>query len=72
VNARDEELEGQVDPTKRGSVGKDDKILWDKFENHFKSAWKDTAKSQNAYDKLMRLTMHVTFFFTSIYETVLT
>jgi hypothetical protein len=53
VNARDEELERCVDPTRRTSVGEDDKILWDEFEAHFKSAWKDTAKTQNAYDKLM-------------------
>jgi hypothetical protein len=57
VNARDEELEKRVDPTRRTSVGEDDEVLWDEFEAHFKLAWKDTAKTQNTYNKLMRLTM---------------
>jgi hypothetical protein len=38
-------------------VGEDDEVLWEEFEAHFKSAWKDTAKTQNTYDQLMRLTM---------------
>jgi hypothetical protein len=54
VNARDEELERRVDPTHLTSVGEDDKVLWEEFEAHFKSAWKDTAKTQNTYDQLIR------------------
>ena len=34
-----------------------DKVLWDEFEANFRSAWHDTAKIQNVYDQLMKLTM---------------
>jgi hypothetical protein len=57
VNARDEELERRVDPTRLTLVSENDEVLWEEFEAHFKSVWKDMAKTQNAYDKLMRLTM---------------
>jgi hypothetical protein len=57
VNTRDEELEKRVDTTRLTSVGEDDEVLWEEFEAHFKSAWKDTAKTQNVYDQLMQLTM---------------
>jgi hypothetical protein len=57
VNAQGGELEKHVNPTRRTLVGEDDKALRDKFKAHFKLAWKDTAKTQNVYDKLMQLTM---------------
>lgn len=57
VNAQDEWLEKRVDPTKTGHLACLDKALWDEFMVNFKTAWKDTAKTQNAYNQLMKLTM---------------
>lgn len=57
VNAQDRILENQVDITKTSHVLKSDEILWVEFEQAFKSAWKDTAKSQSGYNQLMKLTM---------------
>ena len=57
VNAQDEWLEKRVDPTKTGHLARSDEALWDEFVANFRTAWKDTAKTQNAYDQLMKLTM---------------
>ena len=57
VNAQDEWLEKRVDPTKTGHLARSDEALWDEFVANFKTAWKDTAKLQTAYDQLMKLTM---------------
>jgi hypothetical protein len=38
-------------------VTKLDKVLWNKFEAVFQSAWKDTAKTQSTYNQLMKLQM---------------
>jgi hypothetical protein len=43
VNAIDKDLERCTDTTVPGHVAEMDKVLWDKFEAAFKSAWKDTA-----------------------------
>jgi hypothetical protein len=34
-----------------------DEVLWIEFEAQFKSAWQDTAKTQSAYEKLIKLMM---------------
>ena len=57
VNAQDKWLEKRVNPTKTGHLARSDEALWDEFVMNFKTAWKDTAKTQNAYDQLMKLTM---------------
>jgi hypothetical protein len=57
VNTQDEELERHTDPTKPGSVRKNNEILWQEFEASFKGAWTDTTKVQSAYSQLMYLKM---------------
>ena len=50
-------LEDRVDTSRAGHVGDGDEVLWREFEIAFKSAWKDGAKTQSAYDQLKRLAM---------------
>ena len=57
VNSQDTWLEGCIDTTKPNHVVDKDEVLWTKFEDSFKAVWKDTAKMQNAYNQLMKLTM---------------
>jgi hypothetical protein len=57
VNAQDKTLEKLVNPSSPTPISETDKVLWDDFEQHFKSAWQDMAKVQSAYEKLIRLTM---------------
>jgi hypothetical protein len=57
VNAQDSALEKRIDPSLPGSVVETDEALWDEFKNQFKLAWQDTAKTQSAYEKLIKLTM---------------
>ena len=57
VNTQDKWLETQVNPAKRGHVTKTNEVLWDEFKASSRSAWHDTAKTQNAYDQLMKLIM---------------
>jgi hypothetical protein len=57
VNAQAGLLERRVDTTQTPHVAETDEILWDEFEAAFQSAWKDTAKTQSAYDQLMKLQM---------------
>jgi len=57
VNAQDQWLEGRIDRSKPHSVAETDEVLWSEFEANFKAAWRDTAKTQNAYDQLLKLTM---------------
>lgn len=57
MNAQDEWLEKHVNTTKTGHLAHLDEALWDEFVANFKTAWKDTAKTQNAYDQLMKLMM---------------
>jgi hypothetical protein len=57
VNAQDKRLEECTDATTFGSVPESDEVLWTEFETAFKSAWQDTAKTQDAFDRLMKLTM---------------
>ena len=57
VNTQDGWLEKRVNTTKTGHLARSDKALWDEFVVNFKTAWKDTAKTQNTYDQIMKLTM---------------
>jgi len=38
-------------------VAETDKVLWNEFETAFKAAWKDTTRTQSAYEQLMKLEM---------------
>jgi hypothetical protein len=57
VNTCNEELEKHTDPTKLGSVCKNNEVLWSEFKALFKAAWTDTTKVQSAYSQLMKLQM---------------
>jgi hypothetical protein len=57
VNAQASTLEEQVDTMRAPHIAKTDEVLWTEFESDFKSAWKDTAHTQSAYDQLMKLQM---------------
>jgi hypothetical protein len=57
VNSQAQLLEQRIDTTQTPHVAETDKILWNEFEVAFQSAWKDTAKTQSAYDQLMKLQM---------------
>ena len=57
VNARDHRLERQIDIRYPDHTVETDEDLWTDFENSFKSTWRDTSRSANAYDQLMKLTM---------------
>ena len=36
-------------------IAETDEVLWNKFEVAFKAAWKDTMRTQSAYEQLMKL-----------------
>jgi hypothetical protein len=57
VNSQAELLEQCIDTTHIPHVAKSDEVLWTEFETAFQSAWKDMAKTQSAYDQLMKLQM---------------
>jgi hypothetical protein len=57
VNSQAGLLEQHIDTTQTPHIAESDKILWDEFEIAFQSAWKDTARTQSAYDQLMKLQM---------------
>jgi hypothetical protein len=57
VNAQDKRLETCIDPTTIPHVAETDEVLWTEFEATFEAAWKDTTKSANTYDQLMKLVM---------------
>jgi hypothetical protein len=57
VNSQAGLLECRVDTSQTPHVAETDEILWDEFETSFQSTWKDTAKTQSAYDQLMQLQM---------------
>lgn len=57
VNTQDRWLEGQIDVTKPNHVAETDEVWWTEFKANFKSAWKDKAKAQSAYNLLMKLEM---------------
>jgi len=57
VNAQSEELEKRIDTSRHGYVTETNEILWQEFESAFRSAWKDTARTQSAYDQLRKLAM---------------
>lgn len=50
-------LANSIDMTKCMHLLKDDELLWNNFETVFKNAWKDTTRSQSAYDQLINLCM---------------
>ena len=57
VTAQARKLANSVDTTKRTYLLEDNELLWSNFEYAFKNAWKDTARSQSAYDQLINLRM---------------
>ena len=57
VTAQARKLANSVDTTKRTYLLEDDELLWSNFEYAFKDAWRDTARSQSAYDQLINLRM---------------
>ena len=57
VSAQDRCLERCLDPLHADYVPDTSETLWLEFEIAFKSAWKDSEKTQSAYEQLMRLTM---------------
>jgi hypothetical protein len=52
-----EALKQHINTTRRIHVAETDEALWNEFETDFKSAWKDTSKTQSVYNQLMKLTM---------------
>ena len=57
VSAQDRRLERCLDPTRDDYVPDTSEILWLEFEATFKSAWKDSERTQSVYEQLMKLTM---------------
>ena len=57
VSAQDQCLERCLDPLHADYVPDTSEVLWLEFEAAFKSAWKDSEKTQSAYEQLMKLTM---------------
>jgi hypothetical protein len=57
VNAQASILKEQVDTMCIPHYTETDKFLWQEFESDFKSAWKDTTRTQSAYNQLMKLQM---------------
>ena len=57
VDGQAQKLENCIDTSQANHVGDGDEILWQEFEAAFKSAWKDGAKTQSAYDQLKKLVM---------------
>ena len=57
VSAQDRCLERCLDPMHADYVPDNSETLWLEFEVAFKSAWKDSEKTQSAYEQLMKLTM---------------
>jgi hypothetical protein len=57
VNSQASLLKQRTDTTRIPHVTKVNEVLWTEFETAFQSAWKDTAKTQSAYDQLMKLQM---------------
>ena len=58
VDQQEKKLADRIDTSKVNWVREDNEILWNEFEAAFLAAWTDTLKKQNAFDKLMRLTMN--------------
>ena len=57
VSSQDRCLERCLDPLHADYVPDTSETLWLEFEATFKSAWKDSEKTQSAYKQLMKLTM---------------
>src|SRR6266571_8081544 len=56
VDAQETALEAKTTRT-ANPIAETDKVLWNKFEAAFKATWKDTTRTQNAYEQLMKLEM---------------
>ena len=57
VSAQDRRLERCLDTLHEDYVPDTSETLWLEFEAVFKSAWKDSEKTQSACEQLMKLTM---------------
>lgn len=57
VSAQDRRLKRCLDPLHADYVPDNSETLWLEFEVAFKSAWKDSEKTQSAYEQVMKLTM---------------
>ena len=57
VSAQDQRLERCLDPLHADYVPDTSEVLWLEFKTAFKSAWKDSERTQSAYEQLMKLTM---------------
>jgi len=56
VNAQETALEAKTTRAANPIV-ETDEVLWNEFETVFKAAWKDTTRTQSAYEQLMKLEM---------------
>ena len=57
VTAQAQKLANSIDTTKCVHLLEDDELLWTNFETAFKNTWRDTVRSQSAYDQLINLRM---------------
>jgi len=56
VDAQETALEAKTTRT-TNPIAETDKVLWNKFKTAFKAVWKDTTRTQSAYEQLMKLEM---------------
>ncbi len=56
VDAQETALEAKTTRA-ANPIAEANKALWNEFETVFKAAWKDTTRTQNAYEQLMKLEM---------------
>jgi len=56
VDAQETALEAKT-TCAANPVAETNEVLWNEFETAFKVAWKDTTRTQNAYEQLMKLEM---------------
>ena len=57
IDGQAQKLEDCIDTSRANYIRDTDEVLWREFETAFKSAWKDRAKMQSAYDQLKKLAM---------------
>ena len=56
VDAQETALEAKTTRT-TNPIAETDEVLWNEFETAFKAMWKDTTRTQSAYEQLMKLEM---------------
>jgi len=56
VDAQETALEAKT-TCAANPIAETDEVLWNEFETAFKAAWKDTTRTQSAYEQLMKLEM---------------